>query len=44
MNIGNSVYWYVHIIVGAKVGRDNNGGVDIDINEKFGSGDGEGSE
>ena len=44
MNIGSSVYWYVYIIVGAKVVRDNNGGVDIDINEKVGIGDGEGSE
>ena len=42
MNIVNSVYWYVERIVGAKVGRCNDCGVDSDIYIKVVNGDDEG--
>ena len=44
MNIGNSVYWHVNIIVGAKVGRGNNSGVDSDIDTNVVNVDDEGVE
>ena len=38
MKIGNSLYWHADRIVGAKVGRGNNGWVDSDIDTIVGSG------
>ena len=42
MNICNNVDWDVDRIFGAKVGRGNNGGVEIDIDAKVGNVDDEG--
>ena len=41
MKIDNSVDWYVDRIFSAKVGRGDNGRVDIDVGDKCGFGDGE---